>query len=79
MEITVLGPLTVDGNGNLGRRDRVVLAVLASRPGRQVTADTLADALWGDAPPASATKNLQGCVVRLRRLLGPEGIATSSS
>lgn len=78
MDITVLGPLTVDGNGNLGRRDRVVLAVLASRPGLQVTPDTLVDALWGDAPPASATKNLQGCVVRLRRLLGPEGIATST-
>ena len=41
MEITVLGPLTVNGSGNLGRRDRVVLAVLASRPGVQVTADTI--------------------------------------
>jgi WD40 repeat protein/DNA-binding SARP family transcriptional activator len=78
MDITVLGPLTVDGAGIPGKRDRVVLAVLASRPGLQVTPDTLADALWGDAPPASATKNLQGCVVRLRRLLGPEGIATSA-
>jgi WD40 repeat protein/DNA-binding SARP family transcriptional activator len=78
MEITVLGPLTVDGVGILGRRDRVVLAVLASRPGLQVPPDTLADAVWGDAPPASATKNLQGCVVRLRRLLGREGIATSA-
>jgi hypothetical protein len=67
MEITVLGPLTVDGADILGRRDRVVLAVLASRPGLQVTPDTLADAVWGDAPPASATKNLQGGTVAMRR------------
>ena len=40
--------------------------------------DTVADAVWGDEPPPSAGKNLQGCVVRLRRLLGPEAIATSS-
>ena len=33
MEITVLGPLTVNGTDINGRRDRVVLAVLASRPG----------------------------------------------
>ena len=78
MEITVLGPLTVNGSGILGRRDRVVLAVLASRPGRQASSDTLEDAIWGDQPPASAAKNLQGCVVRLRRLLGPDGIATST-
>ena len=78
MEITVLGPLTVDGAGILGRRDRVLLAVLASRPGLQVTTDTLSDAIWGDAPPATAAKSLQGCVVRLRRLLGQEGIATSA-
>ena len=38
----------------------------------------MADAVWGDEPPASAAKNLQGCVVRLRRLLGPEAIATSA-
>jgi hypothetical protein len=32
MEIAVLGPLIVDGAGIPGRRDRVLLAVLASRP-----------------------------------------------
>jgi WD40 repeat protein/DNA-binding SARP family transcriptional activator len=78
MEITVLGPLTVNGAGILGRRDRVVLAVLASRLGRPVAPDTLEDAIWGDDPPASAAKNVQGCMVRLRRLLGGEGIATSA-
>jgi DNA-binding SARP family transcriptional activator len=69
--------LTVDGSGRLSPRDRVVLQALATRPGRPVSADELADALWGDRPPVSAGKNLQGCVVRLRKLLGPEAIATA--
>ncbi|HQR27759.1 MAG TPA: BTAD domain-containing putative transcriptional regulator, partial [Nocardioides sp.] len=76
MGITVLGPLTVDGATVSGRRDRVVLAALATRPGRPFPADQLTDALWGDQPPASAPKILQGCIVRLRKLLGADAIAT---
>jgi len=74
--ITVLGPLTVDGSGHVSPRDRVVLAALAVRPGQPVTTDQLADALWNDAPPASAAKILQGCVVRLRKVLGNDAIET---
>jgi hypothetical protein len=33
MGISVLGPLTVDGSGRLGPRDRVVLQALATRRG----------------------------------------------
>ena len=78
MSITVLGPLTVNGTDIKGRRDRIVLAVLGQPAGAAVPTDTVADALWGDEPPPSAAKNLQGCVVRLRRLLGPEAIATTT-
>ena len=39
---------------------------------------SLADALWGDTPPASWVKNLQGCVMRLRKALGSAAIQTSS-
>jgi WD40 repeat protein/DNA-binding SARP family transcriptional activator len=77
MGIYVLGPLGVDGGVRLTRRDRVVLAALALRPGRSVSADRLVDALWGDVPPASAGKVLQGCVVRLRKALGADVIETS--
>jgi DNA-binding SARP family transcriptional activator/WD40 repeat protein len=76
--ITVLGPLTVDGSGRLGPRDRVVLQALASRQGQPVSTDELCDAVWNDHPPASAAKNLQSCVVRLRKALGPEAIVTSA-
>jgi WD40 repeat protein/DNA-binding SARP family transcriptional activator len=78
MAITVLGAVTVDGTDVNGRRDRIVLAVLASRLGHAVPSDTVTDALWGDQPPPSAAKNMQGCVVRLRRLLGPDAITTTS-
>ena len=77
MGIKVLGPLTVDGSGELGRRDRVVLASLATSPGHPVSADQLCDALWGERPPASADKILQGCVVRIRKVLGREAVQTS--
>lgn len=76
MGIQVLGPLAVDGSGRLGPRDRVVLQALTIRHGRSVTADELADALWGDDAPASAHKNLQSCIVRLRKTLGPDAIET---
>ena len=78
MGIAVLGPLTIDGVGGLLRHhDRVVLTVLAVRPGEPVSADRLADALWGDSPPASWSKVVQGCVVRLRKVLGAESIETT--
>jgi DNA-binding SARP family transcriptional activator/molybdopterin-guanine dinucleotide biosynthesis protein len=78
MDIAVLGPLRVNGNAQgLSHRDRVVLAVLTAEYGRAVARDTLADALWGDSPPDSATKIVQGCIVRLRKLLGQDAIATT--
>lgn len=74
----MLGPLMVDGSRELGRRDRVVLASLATNPGDPVTADQLSDALWGQHPPASAAKILQGCVVRIRKELGRDSVRTSA-
>jgi WD40 repeat protein/DNA-binding SARP family transcriptional activator/energy-coupling factor transporter ATP-binding protein EcfA2 len=78
MGIAVLGPLTWDGSARLGPRDRVVLAVLATRPGHPVAPDRIVDALWGETPPATAGKVLQGCIARLRKVMGSEAIATST-
>jgi DNA-binding SARP family transcriptional activator len=80
--IGLLGPLSVDGHGDaetvsLGPRDRVVLAALAVRPGEVVSAERLADALWGERPPPSWNKVVPGCVMRLRRVLGAEAIETT--
>jgi DNA-binding SARP family transcriptional activator/WD40 repeat protein len=76
--IALLGPLAVDDGGKaFSPRDRVVLAVLALRPGEVVSAERLADALWGERPPVSWPKVVQGCVVRLRKTLGPATIQTA--
>jgi DNA-binding SARP family transcriptional activator len=74
--LLVLGPLTVDGNGSgLPPREQVVLAALTVRRGEVVTAETLADAWWGERVPATWTKAL-GCVVQLRKVLGAAVIET---
>ena len=79
VRVGVLGPLLVgDGAFGLGPRDRVVLSVLAARAGAVVRTDTLAEALWGEDPPASALKVLQGCVLRIRRGIGAEGVRTDA-
>ncbi|MGA8116925.1 MAG: AfsR/SARP family transcriptional regulator [Actinocatenispora sp.] len=48
---------------------RTVLAVLLLAGGRRVTTEQLVDHVWPDQPPASAVKNLQLYVHRLRRAL----------
>lgn len=77
MDFGVLGPLTVRRTGvplELGTpKARLLLAVLLSRPGRQVTGDALAEALWGEEQPKSAAKNVQTYVHRLRQRLGEPG------
>ena len=79
MGIAVLGPLQVDGLGNgLGPRDRVVLSALVLRAGDPISTEALADALWGDDPPASWAKVVQGCVVRLRKRLGAAAIESGA-
>ena len=76
--IALLGPMAVNGDSAvLSPRDRVVLAALAICPGEAISAERLADALWGEHPPASWHKVVPGCILRLRRVLGPEAIETT--
>jgi len=78
MGIAVLGSLEVDGRTTtLGLRDRVVLQALAVRPGVVVGPDSLSEAIWGENPPASSAKIIQGCIVRLRKVLGGDAIETT--
>lgn len=61
----------MDGQAvNLGSpHQRSVLAMLLLEPGQLVPVSRLASVLWGEEPPASAVKNLQGHIHRLRRAL----------
>src|SRR5262245_13645708 len=58
-----------------GAKERSVLALLVLRAGEVVSRDALVDALWGDGPPATAVKTLQGYVARVRRALEAAGMA----
>jgi DNA-binding SARP family transcriptional activator/WD40 repeat protein len=79
MGIDLLGPVLVGGaNAALGHRDRVVLSALALEPGEVLSPERLADALWGETPPKSWPKVVQGSMMRLRRALGPGAIETTS-
>jgi DNA-binding SARP family transcriptional activator len=55
----------------------VVLAALVLHPGETVSAGRLADALWGERPPATWAKVIHGCVARLRKVLGATAIETT--
>ena len=77
MDVRLLGPLEVrleDGPTELGpRKQRAVLAMLALEAGRTVSADRLAEGLWGETPPATAPKMVQLYVSRLRRVINGNG------
>jgi DNA-binding SARP family transcriptional activator len=80
MEFRILGPLEVlerDVAQPLGAaKQRAVLAILILHRGELVSADRLADELWGEHPPATAAKTLQGYISRLRKTLGEDLLRT---
>ena len=79
-EFRLLGPLEalIDGNPvNLAAaKPRALLALLLLHRNRVVPTEKLIDELWGDEPPARATKTLQVYVSQLRKELGPERLLT---
>jgi predicted ATPase/DNA-binding SARP family transcriptional activator len=82
VEFRVLGPLEVLEDGRRvrvqGRKPRALLAMLALHPGTMVSADRLAEALWGEEPPVSTAGTLQVYVSQLRKVLGAQTIQTRS-
>ena len=55
-----------------------MLSVLVLRHGEPVAPTVIADAVWGEHPPNTWTKQVQTTIVRLRASLGHSSIATSS-
>jgi DNA-binding SARP family transcriptional activator len=76
MEFRVLGPLELLGPSGVinvpGGRLRLLLAVLLLHPNEAVSADGLAEALFGTEAGASAVGTVRVHVSRLRRALGDE-------
>jgi DNA-binding SARP family transcriptional activator/tetratricopeptide (TPR) repeat protein len=78
LALRVLGEFAVDGiePAALGsRKARLALQLLALAQGRVVPSAVLADALWGDAQPASPDDQLAVLMSRLRTVLGRDRIA----
>ena len=76
VRICVLGGCRVlDDTGaelDLGsRKPRSVVAALALTPGRPMSADALADLVWGGEPPRTAQGSLHAYLSGLRRVLEP--------
>ncbi|MET8306678.1 BTAD domain-containing putative transcriptional regulator [Micromonospora sp. NPDC005173] len=68
MQITILGPLAVDGRPVRGERLATVLRALVDARGRAVSTALLVDAVWDGAPPDDAPGAVQALVSRVRRL-----------
>ena len=76
MEFRILGPLEVLVEGRTlalgGSKPRALLALLLLHRGETLGTERLIDELWGERPPATATKSLRVHVSRLRRALSPK-------
>jgi len=81
LRIFLAGRVAVEVDGRLvdeeqfaGRQGRLVFACLVMAHGRPVPVEELAEAIWGESPPASWRKALSVIVSRARALLAGCGI-----
>jgi predicted ATPase/DNA-binding SARP family transcriptional activator len=75
IDFRLLGPIEAVRDGETlalgGPRQRALLGLLLLEPGRSLSADRLADELWGERPPPGAPATIRSYVSRLRSVLGP--------
>ena len=80
MEFRILGPLEVRQGQHTVRlgaaKQRALLGVLLLHANETVSTSRLVDALWGERPPGTAEKLVQGYVHALRKQLGPDLLET---
>ena len=83
MEFKILGPFEVSNERGAvalgGAKSRVVLAVLLLNANKPVSAERLAQALWGEDAPPGAVKAVQVHVSRLRKALGDGDVVETTS
>src|SRR5512132_947522 len=76
MDFRILGPLEALDEGRAlalgGSKQRALLALFLLHANETLSTDRLIDELWGERPPATATKAVQVHVSRLRKALASE-------
>jgi DNA-binding SARP family transcriptional activator/ABC-type branched-subunit amino acid transport system substrate-binding protein/DNA-binding beta-propeller fold protein YncE len=81
MFFSLLGPLQVaDGDRKIALgapKHRALLALLLLRRGEPISVESLAEALWAGAPPATGTKAVRVYVGVLRKAVGADVIVTA--
>jgi SARP family transcriptional regulator, regulator of embCAB operon len=85
LQVFLLGQVALDGGGLVldessfgGRQNRLLFAYLVLEQGTPVPRDVLADALWGDEPPATWEKALTVIASKVRGLLVEAGVDGSA-
>ena len=78
MEFRILGAIEVIVDGRQlalgGPKQRAVLAMLLLHANDVVARDRLVEAVWGERPPAGASRSLDSYISRLRAQLGAERV-----
>ncbi len=77
MQLSVLGPVSIDGRPVRGLLERRLVQALVAGRQSHLTRDRLIDMIWGELPPADAVGSLHSKVSRLRRQLGPATVVRS--
>jgi len=81
LRVLLTGRVAAEANGRVvderrlpGRQGRLLFVYLVAARSRPVPRDELADAIWGESPPATWEKALAVIVSKLRGLLADEGV-----
>ena len=84
LRVFLAGRVAVEANGHVidetrfpGRQGRLLFAYLVAEQGRPVPRDELAEALWGETPPATWEKALTVVASKVRGVLADSGLDAS--
>ena len=86
LRVFLAGRVAVEANGRVvdearfpGRQGRLLFAYLVAARSGPVPVDELADAIWGESPPATWEKALAVIVSKLRGLLAEDGVVVTNA
>jgi YVTN family beta-propeller protein len=86
LKVFLTGRVAAEANGRVldearfpGRQGRLLFAYLVAARSRPVSRDELADAIWGESPPATWEKALTVIASKLRGLVAEDGITLTNA